>query len=439
MVLAAEKKLLSIIVLAVSFSVTVFLFNGCADDAEQSPQETSHIVVMGTDGLEWNVIIAMLEKGKLPNLAALIERGACGSLRTLQPTVSPVIWTSIATGKGPKKHGIESFTRRGPSRGDVLLNSTGRKTKALWNILSDCGKTVWTIGWWMTYPVEEVSGVMVAQTNTSAQLNTRGGKNIWKGALLKGVPEQVYPPERQNEMITILEEVEVELPNLMEQVFGRFRFPLSSLEQRLWENCRWAFRADATYERIVFKLAEQYPPADLTLLYFGGPDVVSHRFWRYMQPEVYKHKPTPEQIENFGTIIEDYYAYTDNVLGQLLEAYGPDTTFIVVSDHGFHAFNRNADFDPNAPAAHLNSGAHVRAPDGIFIAAGPGIRRTLAGKSARTMARSNLPRIGSMFDIAPTILAMLRIPVGKDMDGQVMTKIFHKKFKIAKQPPHQPV
>jgi len=49
--------------------------------------------------------------------------------------------------------------------------------------------------------------------------------------------------------------------------------------------------------------------------------VVSHRFWRYMQPDIYRHKPTQEQIANLGTVIEDYYAYIDMTLGQLVKHY----------------------------------------------------------------------------------------------------------------------
>lgn len=425
-----KKKLITLVLLAVS----VVLVIGSRYVMTRSPKVTTPIVVMGLDGLEWDIILPMLRNERLPNFAKLMERGYYGTLETIFPCSSPIIWTSIATGKVREKHGINNFARRLPGNRTTLFNNTHRKTKAIWNILSDYGMSVTTIGWWMTYPVESINGVMVAQTNTMNQLDTRAGKHVWKGTLLKGVRGQVYPPDRQDEMITILEEVEMELPDLMKQIFGEFHFPFSLLEQRLWDNCTWAFRADETYRRIALKLAQEDFQPDLLLLYFGGPDVVSHRFWRYMQPNIYRHKPSTEQISNFGTVIEDYYAYADRALGQLLKAYGSEVTFIVISDHGFHAANLNGHFDPDDPPSNINSGDHYNAPPALFLAAGPNIRTLPMDKPLKSLTRQDLEKICTVFDITPTILAMMRIPIGRDMDGHVVTRIFHDEFQINLQP-----
>jgi hypothetical protein len=85
----------------------------------------------------------------------------------------------------------------------------------------------------MTYPVEAVNGIMVAQTNTTDQLNASAGKHVWKGMLLTGVNSQVYPPGRQDEMLSIVSEVEKELLILTKQIFGEFRCPLTPLDERL--------------------------------------------------------------------------------------------------------------------------------------------------------------------------------------------------------------
>ena len=392
------------------------------------------ILVFAVDGLEWDIILPMLKAGRLPNLAQLMERGCYGDLDTFVPTQSPVIWTTVATGKPRQKHGILNFAKRMPDGKLTLSNRTDRRTKAIWNILSDYERTVATIGWWMTYPVEKVNGIMVAQTNTRAQLNTGAGKNVMKGVLLRGVPHQVFPPERQNEMMGILAEADRKLPDLTREIFGEFEFSLSELGKRLWLNCLWAFRADATYLRIALHLARERPLPNLTLLYFGGPDVVGHRFIRYMNPDLYQHKPTPEQIQNFGDIIEDYYAYTDRSLGQLIEAYGPETTYFVVSDHGMKAVNLDARFDPDHPPNDIQSGAHRDAPPGVLFAAGPLIRKAGKGKPPGSLQRADLESVGGVLDITPTILAMLQLPVGKDMDGHVLSGIFTDDFRAVPQP-----
>jgi len=396
--------------------------------------KTPPILVFAVDGLEWDIILPMLEAGRLPNLAQLMERGCYGELETFVPTQSPVIWTTVATGKPREKHGIMNFAKRLPSGKLALSSRNDRRTKAIWNILSDYDKTVATVGWWMTYPVEEVNGIMVAQTNTKAQLNTRAGKNVMKGVLLRGVPHQVFPPERQNEMMGILQEADRKLPDLTHEIFGEFKFGLSELGTRLWLNSLWSFRADATYLRIALHLARDRPLPNLTLLYFGGPDVVGHRFMRYMKPDLYQHRPTVEQIENFGGVIEKYYAYTDLAVGQLLEAYGSETTYFVISDHGMKAVNLHAEFDPDDPPNDIQSGAHKDAPAGVLFAAGPLIRKAGGGKPPRELKRGDLESVGGVLDITPTILAMLQLPVGKDMDGHVLSEIFSDELRAASQP-----
>jgi hypothetical protein len=392
------------------------------------------ILLYGPDGFEWNLMLPMIKEGKLPNFAALMERGCYGELETLKPTFSPAIWTTIGTGKMPEAHGIPQFAHYLSDGTLSPYHSMDRKTKAIWNIVSDYDKTVTCIGWWMTQPVEPVNGVMVAQTNTTDQLDTRGGRQIWKGTLREDIPQQVHPPERQEEMIEILRQTEADLPALNERIFGAFEYPLSPLGRRLWENCQWAFRADTTYLRIAQNLVAAGSAPDLTLLYLGGPDVVCHRFWRYMEPELFAHKPTEEQIENFGSIIEDYYSYTDAALGRLLEAYGENVTVIVISDHGFHATNVYNRFDPDDPPDDINSGHHLDGPPGIFIAAGPHIRKSSIGKTLEELERPDLPTMGSVEDITPTILAMMRIPLGADMAGEVMTDVFRDEFEVDHQP-----
>jgi hypothetical protein len=349
-----------------------------------------------------------------------MEQGTCGSLVTLSPTSSPIIWTSVATGKTMDKHGITGFIYRTPDRPDEvnLFTNSDRKTKAVWNILTDYGRTASVIGWWMTFPVEPVSGLMVAQTNTVDQAETAYGQNIWKGSLRKGVPGQVYPPERQAEMIGVLEQCDGELASLTRQIFGALGNPQSPLLQRLWENCLWAFRADATYLRIAKRLAAGPERPELLAVYMGGTDVVGHRFWRYRYPNLYEHPPTSDEIEEYGHIIEDYYVYCDRSLGELLEVYGEEVTVIVCSDHGMFAINRDRRFDNDDVPAHVNSGGHPLAPPGVIIMAGPRIRRSDLPGPVASVSPRDMPLLCSIYDVAPTILALMDIPVGEDMDGR---------------------
>lgn len=412
-------------------AILLLLLAACAGEERSAPGVASPIVLVGIDGLEWDVLLPLLAAGRMPNLALLMERGHYGFLDSMQPTLSPVVWTTVATAKTPDKHGILHFVRQDSG---ALYQSQDRRTKAIWDIVSDdADRRVHVIGWWLTWPVDPVRGVMVAQTNTPSQLDTGGGRNVWKGALHERVPRQVHPPDREQDMLAVLREVGETLPARTRSIFGAFPHPLSTLDARLWSNCEWAFRADATYLEIALRLASERPPADLTMVYFGGPDVVGHRFWRYHAPHLYDFRPTVEQIENFGQVLSDYYAYIDGALGKLVAAHGREATFLIVSDHGMRPVNQSARFDPDDPPADVNSAEHQDAPPGVFVAAGPPIapKPSLRG---RPLERRDLSTVGSVYDLTPTILGMLRIPLGRDFDGELLVRIFTDEARIREQP-----
>src|ERR1700709_2311201 len=98
------------------------------------------LLVVGWDAADWKVIDPLLARGELPNVARLVREGVRGNLATLYPALSPMLWTSIATGKRPGKHGIHGFTEPTPDGLAVRpVSNLGRKTKAFWNILNQHG------------------------------------------------------------------------------------------------------------------------------------------------------------------------------------------------------------------------------------------------------------------------------------------------------------
>ncbi len=397
---------------------------GCRP-GDAAPKPGPPILLIGADGLEWEFVLPLVREGKMPALTALMERGCFGLLETTYPTQSPIIWTSVATGKIKEKHGIKGFTvnEGGDPPSVRLYNSRDRHTKALWDIVSEARRSVNVIGWWLTWPADPVNGVMVSQTNTIDDPDADSAEKIWKGGLYEGVDGQVYPPARQAEMLAHLTRVAEELPALTRRVYGEFRYPQSKLTAALWTSVAWAFRADSTYFSIAQALAAEPNRAELTAIYFGTPDVVGHRFFRYARPELFKHRPTDEELEDYGRILPVTYIRFDEMLSNLLDLYPAESTVIICSDHGMLADNVEAFFDPNRRPGGMNSGHHRHAPAGFFAAAGPRIRRIAPPKPLAELGKSDLTSLGSVLDIAPTILLLMDIPIGADMDGRPMLRI----------------
>ena len=126
-----------------------------------SRSKPSHVIVLGLDGMDPQTVDLLMSEGKLPNFAKMRQHGAYAPLISAEPLLSPVVWTTIATGKGPDQHRIGHFVAVNEKGDQLPVTSRIRKVKALWNILSDAGRRVAVVGWWATWPSEKVNGAIV--------------------------------------------------------------------------------------------------------------------------------------------------------------------------------------------------------------------------------------------------------------------------------------
>jgi predicted AlkP superfamily phosphohydrolase/phosphomutase len=145
----AGKRTVITYSLLIPAMVALVLGAGCA-----RKHESPKVVFLGIDGMEWRVAEPLIEQGRLPNIAAIVERGVKVDLRSIGPEMkSPIIWTTIATGKTPRKHGIGDFV----SDEKQLFNSLGWKARAVWDILGEYGHTVGVINWWLSWPAQHTT------------------------------------------------------------------------------------------------------------------------------------------------------------------------------------------------------------------------------------------------------------------------------------------
>jgi hypothetical protein len=399
------------------FAAAVVLPAGCTSPASQKPHP---VVVVGIDGLEWSLVLDMLRAGELPNIARQMERGRYGKLKTQHPSLSPVIWTTVATGVGAQQHGIRGFVKSKQK----LFTNRDRKTRALWNIASDNGLASHVIGWWMTYPVEPIRGIMVAQANTTLE-QVRQEDGILKGQLVQGLAHQVHPPDLAEPMLSMAADVEKNFDTIVRDIITKIPPDDDPHVALLWHQSRWAIRADEIYERVALDALRRQPDVDLALWYFGGTDVLGHRFWRWTYPKLYKFPPTDESVEAYGSVLRDYYRHTDRRVGKLLAAAPADANIILLSDHGMGPANRKRDYDEAKKPP--RSGGHGRT-EAFVVFAGPDVVHPGSQPAPAKVAAHDIELLGSIVDVAPTILALLGLPVGEDMAGSVMTSVIAPEF-----------
>ncbi|MFO1012051.1 MAG: alkaline phosphatase family protein [Planctomycetota bacterium] len=405
------------------------------------------VLVVGADGLEWNVLRPLLAQGQCPNLRALMERGSYGHLGTMTPTLSPILWTTIATGRMPQEHGIQGFTDADTQQ----YTSASRRVRAVWNVTTLYDVPTNVFGWWITWPAEELCGTMVSGASATALVDAN-----WKPSILPHVPGQVFPTSEEARVMELVERASSEsaVQALARRIFPARDADLGAKEKELVQQTLWSIAADATYSEVACAMMKAHPAA-LNLVYFGGTDVVAHRFWRYYEPAAFQwparadtealwqqaapgSKPLAELLGGdaarsaLASAIPNYYAWFDEELGKLVAAAGPDANVVVVSDHGFHAFSTDA------PNAKLITGHHLDGPPGVIVAAGPSFAKQ--GGVDAFVAGTSVAPCGNVLAIAPTLLALMGIPSSREMPeraiGAILTGAAHSNGALAPVPTH---
>ena len=395
---------------------------GSEGDPASSPPagEDAPILIIGLDGFEWNVALPLLQAGRLPHLAALIERGVAGQLETMDPNESPMLWTSIATGVPWREHGIAGFVKPLEATGGrlgVQYTSADRKVKAWWNVLSEHGVSSDTIGWWATWPAEEVLGMIVAPTWS-------GGTGVKYGWIEAGASGVVHPPELEPLVFETVERHSLAVEDLKLELFGPLPEDLSRKGRRQWKESNWAFRTDSTNAAILRARLAAGEASRVMAVYMGGADVTGHRFWAALHPEAYDLPADHEVVRAFGHVIPAYYEYVDRLLGELVSLLPEGSTVIVISDHGMRAQDRSEEID-----LYGITGNHVGLENpALFVAAGRGIAHRPPPVPVTELQRSQLPELGGIVDFCPTLLALCGVPYGEDMTGRPLTSVLDPEF-----------
>jgi hypothetical protein len=336
--------------------------------------------VLALDGLEWNMAAQGRARGEMPRLDAAMRAGAHARLIVEPEQVPAIVWTTVATGRGPEAHGIQSTgTRRlAGMRTPVALDSQGafsnalgaaadllrvgraqpttavlREAKAFWNVASEKGLRVGVVNWWATWPADAVSGYVV--TDRALFKLEKGG----------GLDREVYPPA----------------------VFARLA-PLAASPASDRPRHLDAFHLDAA-----LALAKDIA-TDMEAVYLPGLDITS------MQQLGDAPGADLASLSARLDSVRAYHAFVDTLLGRYLDAAGPGDLTLIVGDPG-----RLARQGENAPS-------------GVLVIVGASVRPGDLGTAAER-------------DIAPTALHLAGLPVSQELGGRVLETALDSTFRSA--------
>lgn len=371
--------------------------------AFEAPRQ--RVLIVGIDGASPRVLDTMFSMGKLENLKALADAGTYGPLRSETPyLLSPRVWTTVATGMIPDKHLIDGWVKVAKDGTAGLFYSSDRRGHALWNIVSDSGKRVAVVNWLVTYPPEKVNGIIVSDHTLPGEVE--GKKYIGeifakgRGAEFRGVESAgsgtspIYPEEWKKAVLDSRHEKAV-----LTKVASPFREGAAIGFDPFLHNLRDFWNTDQRLASITLEILERERP-DVTMVLLQGIDRMSHFLFGCLDdPAKYPptFQPTPEQRINCQSALYDYYEFSDQLIGRLLESFDDDDLIMVLSDHGFESgFSEFRTGDHSTEAAQ----------DGICVVRGP---RVIKHGPVAPM---------TVADVTPTVLAWMGLAQALDMDGK---------------------
>jgi hypothetical protein len=349
----------------------------------QTGSSAKRVALLGFDGLSWEIALALRDRGEMRHLSRALTGAAVARIHPEIPTLSPALWTTMATGRRPADHGVIGFSKfllpglktpigYGPSLSTpnwwnglnrVLLLardrhwlddepsfSTDRNVPAIWDLADHHAVPVGMVGWLSSWPVARP---------------VSGGFRV---AAFDGRVGSGWPPDARE-----LPEAETPRPPSGNHFVAGW-----------WQD--QAAQALATAQ-----LVERFPETRLLAAYFRFPDPIQHHAWR---GDRWWISGAPALSEIPLDILASYRR-VDDMLGTLLGALGEDTLALIVSDHGFL-------FDGHQ---------HHRGPAGVFLASGPGVRPGVVTDI-------------TLYDVFPTLVALLRLPLSDEVPGRIVREVF---------------
>lgn len=249
-----------------------------------APATSARVLVVGVDGASWNALDPLLAAGELPAFAALVARGATAELDTVEPVISPVVWTSIATGRSPRAHGVSGF----------LTSRRQLRVPTVFERLAAAGLRVGLYEWLVTWPPPALPGGFVVPGWLRRDGATWPADAFARAGVAPFVVDYAAVYSRDAHVAGIREEIA---------------------------------RRAATW----LALARAYD-VEVGALTFYAADRTSHRFWREAYPDGDGAAPPAP-----GSLLREVLVGLDRALGELAASLGPEDSLLVVSDHGFRA------------------------------------------------------------------------------------------------------
>lgn len=376
------------------------------------PARHPRVGLVGVETATLDAVLPLAEQGRLPFFRSMLEQGSAARLKTLTPTRRGALWTVVATGKYPYRHGVVGAqVYRAPILGPgqelrILPRGLGfdgwgtlgagarradgrdRGALALWEIAARLGVATGVVSWPISNPASQEARFVVSDRFFS------GG-----GAAAAG---SVWPPEL------------VERGQLFRVTPGGSSW---ALPQPAPEAVTRALAGDEWRASLAMYLVDQEPDLGSLMLVLPGLATVSRRYFGGFS-EILSEAVTSPAQEEAAVALASYYIALDRFLGELWQS-GRFDLLAVVSAYGVEGPRGWQRIRGQFSSEQQVQGRTDRGPDGLLLLLGEGVRQG-----------SRLPE-ARIEDVVPSLLYAAGFPVARDLDGEVLVGAFDSRFLAA--------
>ncbi|OGI20413.1 MAG: hypothetical protein A3B68_02705 [Candidatus Melainabacteria bacterium RIFCSPHIGHO2_02_FULL_34_12] len=325
------------------------------------------VLIVSFDGGVWSNLKPIAESGIMPNLKDLLEKGSHANLESTVPPVTPPAWTAFMTGCNPGKTGVFDFYQyQEGTYKPTLTTSNSIQVDTLWKVLSNNGYKVGVIDVPINYPPPEVNGFIVSG---------------WERPSNKKV--FTYPPDLGQKLIEKLGDYPICLRTFDRQGTKDVDFlnNLIDITTKVGEAALYMLETE---------------PVDFFMVHFQTTDIIQHSFWPQIATFDYESE-NPVMKKTW-----EFYRNLDKYLGQIKDKAGSDTTFMLVSDHGFGPVKRRM-----SVSVWLQENGYLKVKSDI-------------GTQIRTTVKSSAVKMVNKIDALARLKNRIKVKREEDMDQRVI-------------------
>ncbi len=391
----------------------------------------TRIVLVTIDGLSLRDAREMMERGELPETRKLVESGPALRLESVNASIPPSMWTTVATGRPPDEHGIRSFTYPrvvgtkeplavppGTAGLGEMLNvvmpwlKLARETpvsgrfnpeRSLWDIFSLKDVRVGVVNWWFTWPATRVSGILASD------------RTYWKlvesGFDASGAPRPDLPVGLETYPPGLLAEC-LEAARYPESIDARAIAPCGADGEEAAARREDALRLAAGVDGFAAEFASAQLSAALLRESPYGFFAVSLYGLDALKNALSDARPkqeSPAERALEDAIAAAYARHVDRLVGRIRESVGGDRDVVFVL--------------ATSPGKSGEEGDEAR--DGLLA---------LSGRGLASPPPEPFSAAARAVDVAPTFLYLMGFPISREMPGRILEEALSPSAFLSRAP-----